>query len=92
MQEKPLSFVIPTYRLREVGETVASYDEHFWRNGHSVSTVVFDDSSAANHEKYSHRVFMPTADFIPAPPATPDNPKPRRSTTPGSFRILVLEP
>jgi hypothetical protein len=52
MQEKHLSFVIPTYRLREVGETVAAYDEHFWRNGHSASIVVFDDSSAANHEKY----------------------------------------
>jgi hypothetical protein len=35
-----------------VGETVAHYDEHFWRNGHSVSIVVFDDSSPANHEKY----------------------------------------
>jgi hypothetical protein len=52
MQEKRLSFVIPTYRLREVGATVAHYDEHFWRNGHSVSIVVFDDSSPANHEKY----------------------------------------
>ena len=52
MQEKPLSFVIPTYRLREVGETVAEYDEHFWRNGHSVPIIIFDDSSAANHEKY----------------------------------------
>jgi hypothetical protein len=52
MQEKHLSFVIPTYRLREVGETVAHYDEHFWRNGHCVSIVVFDDSSPANHEKY----------------------------------------
>jgi hypothetical protein len=52
MQEKRLSFVIPTYRLREVGETVAHYDEHFWRNGHSVPIVVFDDSSPANHEKY----------------------------------------
>jgi hypothetical protein len=50
MQEKHLSFVIPTYRLREVGETVAAYDEHFWRNGHAASIVVFDDSSAANHE------------------------------------------
>jgi hypothetical protein len=35
-----------------VGETVAHYDEHFWRNGHSVTIVVFDDSSPANHEKY----------------------------------------
>jgi hypothetical protein len=52
MQEKELTFVIPTYRLREVGETVEQYDEHFWRNGHSVPIVVFDDSSPANQEKY----------------------------------------
>ena len=52
MQEKDLFFVIPTYRLRDVGETVEHYDEHFWRNGHSVSMLVFDDSSPANQEKY----------------------------------------
>jgi len=45
-------FVIPTYRLREVGETIELYDDHFWRNGHSLPLVVFDDSSAANQEKY----------------------------------------
>jgi hypothetical protein len=47
-----LTFVIPTYRLRDVGETVEQYDQHFWRNGHSVPIVVFDDSSPANQEKY----------------------------------------
>ena len=52
MIDKPLCFVIPTYRLREVGETVAQYDDHFWRNGHSVPIVVFDDSSSVNHQKY----------------------------------------
>jgi hypothetical protein len=52
MQEKDLFFVIPTYRLRDVGETVEHYDEHFWRNGHSVRMIVFDDSSPANQEKY----------------------------------------
>jgi DNA-binding beta-propeller fold protein YncE len=40
----------------------------------------------------THRVFLPSADFIPAPPATPENPKPRRTMVPGSFRVLVLEP
>ena len=35
MQENEIYFVIPTYRLRDVGETVEQYDEHFWRNGHS---------------------------------------------------------
>jgi hypothetical protein len=52
MQATDLFFVIPTYRLRDVGETVEHYDEHFWRNGHSVRLLVFDDSSPANQEKY----------------------------------------
>jgi hypothetical protein len=52
MHAKDLFFVIPTYRLREVGETVQAYDEHFRRNGHTVRMLVFDDSSPANHQKY----------------------------------------
>jgi hypothetical protein len=49
-------FVIPTYRLRDVAETIETYDEHFWSNGHSVKMMVFDDSSLANHEKYFGRL------------------------------------
>jgi hypothetical protein len=45
-------FTIPTYRLRDVPETIETYDEHFWSNGHSVKMMVFDDSSLANHQKY----------------------------------------
>jgi hypothetical protein len=52
MRESDVYFVIPTYRLRDVGETVERYDEHFWRNGHSPTIVVFDDSSPAAREKY----------------------------------------
>src|SRR5277367_5815586 len=52
MAAPSLFFVIPTHRLRDVGETVACYDEHFWRNGHSVRIIVFDDSSPVNQEKY----------------------------------------
>ena len=52
MHDKELCFVIPTYRLRDVGETIEHYDEHFWRNGHAVRILVFDDSSPANQEKY----------------------------------------
>ena len=52
MREKELSFVVPTHRLREVGETIEQYDEHFWRNGHSVRMVVFDDSTPTNQQKY----------------------------------------
>jgi hypothetical protein len=49
-------FVVPTYRLRDVGATIEAYDEHFWSNGHSVEMMVFDDSSLANHEKYFGRL------------------------------------
>lgn len=52
MIQSPLQFVIPTYRLREVGETVRLYDEHFFRNGHAPQILVFDDSSAAMQQKY----------------------------------------
>ena len=52
MHDRAPSFVIPTYRLRDVGETVEQYDEHFWRNGHAVPILVFDDSSTSNQEKY----------------------------------------
>jgi hypothetical protein len=51
-KDTELTFVIPTYRLRDVGMTVDAYDEHFWRNGHDVRIVVFDDGTAANREKY----------------------------------------
>jgi hypothetical protein len=36
MQEQNLFFVVPAYRLQEVGKTVEHYDEHVWRNGHPV--------------------------------------------------------
>jgi hypothetical protein len=52
MSTPDLTFVIPTYRLREVGDTITQYDEHFWRNGHAVRIVVFDDSTPANRDKY----------------------------------------
>ena len=50
--DSDLSFVIPTYRLRDVGDTVRAYDKNFHRNGHTVPITIFDDSSMANHEKY----------------------------------------
>jgi DNA-binding beta-propeller fold protein YncE len=40
----------------------------------------------------THRVFLVTANFAPAPAATPEHPHPRGAMLPGSFRLLVLEP
>src|ERR1700676_3755095 len=49
-------FVVPSYRLRDLGTTIEAYDEHFWSNGHAIKMIVFDDSSLANHEKYFSRL------------------------------------
>jgi hypothetical protein len=40
----------------------------------------------------THRVFLSVASFGPAPAATAQQPRPRRTQVPGSFRVLVLEP
>lgn len=45
-------FAVPTYRLRDVAETIEAYDDNFRRNGHSTKLFVFDDSSLSNHQKY----------------------------------------
>lgn len=52
MSAKDVCFVVPTYRLRDVGEMIEAYDEHFWRNGHAVRMLVFDDGSLDNQPKY----------------------------------------
>jgi hypothetical protein len=50
--ENEVFFVIPTYRLRDVGATVEAYDEHFRRNGQTVRMIVFDDSTPTTQGKY----------------------------------------
>lgn len=52
MDPRLTTFAIPTYRLRDVGETIERYDENFWRNGKSTRLIVFDDSTQATHQKY----------------------------------------
>ena len=44
--------MVPTYRLRDVAQTVAEYDEHFYRHGQPIEIIVFDDSTP-----------RPTSDF-----------------------------
>jgi DNA-binding beta-propeller fold protein YncE len=40
----------------------------------------------------THRIFLVTADFGAAPPASAEQPHPRPAILPGSFRLLVLDP
>lgn len=55
MQGEPL-FAIPTCRLRDVGEAVEAYDQHFAHYGHSLRLVVFDDSNARLHDRFFPRL------------------------------------
>ena len=52
MKPKETFFVIPTYRLRDVAETIEKYDDNFWVNGHAPKIIIFDDSSLVNYDKY----------------------------------------
>jgi hypothetical protein len=52
MNQPQTIFTIPTYRLRDVPETIEAYDDNFHRNGHTAKIMVFDDSSMAGHQKY----------------------------------------
>jgi hypothetical protein len=38
----------------------------------------------------THKIYLPSADYGPAPEATAANPHPRPSIAPGSFKLLVL--
>lgn len=40
----------------------------------------------------THRIYLPTAEFGPAPEKTADNPRPRPALKPGTFTVLVIEP
>ena len=38
----------------------------------------------------THKIYLSTADFGPAPEGTPETPHPRRPMLPGTFKVLVL--
>jgi len=46
-------------------------------------TIVLDTAT--------HRLYLPTAEFGPAPPVTPENPRPRLPPIPGTFVVLVVQ-
>ena len=43
-------------------------------------------------DERTHRVYLATASFGAAPPATAEHPHPRPAILPGTFRVLVIEP
>ncbi len=43
-------------------------------------------------DEKTHSVYLPTADFGPAPAATAQTPRPRPTVVPNTFRILVVGP
>ena len=79
----------------------------FASNGDGTLTVVHEDSPTSFHpiasiptsrgartmtlDPRTHRIYTVTADLGPAPTATEQDPHPRPSVVPGTFRVLVLE-
>ena len=40
----------------------------------------------------THHIYLPSAEYNPAPAATTDNPRPRRTMKPGSFGVIDIAP
>jgi len=75
-------------------------------NGDGTMTVIHEDdpdhyrviqtvltpkgSRTFGLDEKTHRLFIPSAAFTPAPPATKENPRPRPTAIPGSFNVLVF--
>jgi len=80
----------------------------FSSNGDGTLTVVHEDSPGQytvvdnvktargartmELDPVTHTVFLVTADFGPPPAATKENPHPRPTMVPGSFKLLVVTP
>ena len=80
----------------------------FASNGDGTLTVIHEDTPGSftvvanvatkrgartmELDPKTHRVFTATADFGPAPAATPQQPRPRPTVVPGTFTLLVLDP
>lgn len=76
-------------------------------NGSGTVTVVKEDSPTSFRvaqtlatargartsalDEVTHRIYLPTADFGPAPAPTTAEPHPRQSILPNSFRVVVVE-
>lgn len=80
----------------------------FASNGDGTLTVVHEDTPDKFHvvadvktkvgartmavDERTHRVYLVTADFGPAPAATPEHPRPRPPMLPGTFVLITGEP
>ena len=80
----------------------------FSSNGDGTLTVVHEDSPdhytvvdnvatargarTMEMDETTHTIFLVTADFGPPPAATTENPHPRPTMVPGSFKLLVVTP
>jgi len=77
-------------------------------NGDGTLTVIQQDAADKYHiienvatqkgartcavNSTTHEIYLPTAEFTPAPPKPDGGPKPRPGVVPGSFVILVIAP
>ncbi len=74
------------------GEGTLTVIKETGKNSYSVAETVKTAPGARTMalDEKTHRIYMPTASFGPAPAATASAPHPRPSIQPGTFKILVL--
>jgi DNA-binding beta-propeller fold protein YncE len=61
---------------------------------YSVLSTVTTEKSARTMaiDPKTHKIYLPAAQFGPAPAPTPDNPRGRPPVLPGSFHLVIVSP
>lgn len=69
---------------------VQEIDKDSFKVLENVTTIPGARTLAVDNK--THHIYLPTAEFNPAPAATADNPRPRRSPKPDSFYVMDIAP
>ena len=65
-------------------------DENSFSVLENVSTMV--GAKTVTLDKSTHHIYLPTAEYNPAPEPTTENPKPKATVKPGTFMVLDVVP
>jgi len=70
LKMEDFTLVIPTYRLKDVAQTVRAYRDNFDRYGYDIPIIVFDDSSPEvyGHDFPKFAAVVPSNTFYVGPP------------------------
>lgn len=76
------------------GDGTLTVVQEYGKNKFEVVETVVTQKGARTLavDSKTHHIYLPTAEFGPAPDPTPEHPKPRPAIKPGSFTLLDVEP